>query len=127
MTVVRYVIAKVLTLDDEELGYVVVKEGTSKLEDSNLWLEGEGIEDHVANLNELTLLREFWPDANDPAVQVLINDPAFEPLEYEVSTLIDAATDEEAQVESLKNPAQPIERYNEACKIVARERAGLNG
>ncbi len=122
-----YVICKVLTLDNEELGYVALKEGTSKLEDSNLWLEGEGLDDHVAELNELALLREFWPDSRDPAVTALINDPEFEPLEYEVSTLIDAATGEEAEVASLKNPAQPVERYNEACKVVARSRAGLDG
>lgn len=118
-----YLIAKIATLDDEELGYVVVKEGTAKLEDSNIWVEGEGIEEHVAKLNDLVLLKQHWPDARDPEVTALVNDPEFEPLVYTEQEVYDDATEEYAYINALKNPAQPMERYNIACEIVARRRA----
>lgn len=119
-----YVIAKILTLDDEELGYVVAKEGTAKLEDSNIWLEGEGVEEHVAKLNDLILLKQHWPDARDPEVVALTNDPAFEPLVFAEQELYDEASGETAHINALENPAQPMERYNKACEIIARRRAG---
>lgn len=118
-----YVIAKIATLDDEDLGYVVVKEGTAKLEDSNIWLEGEGIEEHVAKLNDLVLLKEHWPDARNPEVQELVNNPEFEPLVFTEQEVYDENSGEKAYINALKNPAQPMERYNTACEIVARRQA----
>jgi hypothetical protein len=118
-----YSIAKILTLDDEPLGWVVVKDGTTKLEDTNIWLADEGIEDHVAKLNDQALLAQFWPDARDPDVLELVTDENWEPLVYEETELIDEATDQVASMQALKDPSQPIQRFRKACEIVARRRA----
>ena len=74
---------KVTDFDGAERGYVIAKVGTEKLEDTNLWPDLGEARDHVTEANTLALLRQYWPNPNEPEVQELVNDPNFEPLVYE--------------------------------------------
>jgi hypothetical protein len=92
MTTVKesFELLKVTDFDDIERGYVVARIGTEKLEDTNLWPELNEARDHVTEANNLALLRQFWPNPNEPEVQDLINDPDFSPLKYhEVEEIAD--------------------------------------
>ncbi len=79
-----YEIVKVSTLDGEPIGYAVWRVGTEKFEDTNLWTEkdSDALKAHVADQNHRVTLQEHWPDAKDPEVEELINDPEFEPLKF---------------------------------------------
>ncbi len=70
-----YTICKVIDLDGQEIGYIVHKEGTKKLEDTNLWTtdEQDSLREHVATLNNKIELQQHWPDAHDPEVVALID------------------------------------------------------
>lgn len=76
-------ILTVHNFDGDHQGYVVRKIGTEKLEDTNLWSELGEVREHVTDANNLALLRQYWPNPNEPEVVALIEDPDFFPLEYE--------------------------------------------
>lgn len=66
-------------------GYVIKKVGLPKLESVNIYTPEEYDEAcaQVNYLNEITTLREFWPAPTDPEVEALIDDPEFEPVQYD--------------------------------------------
>jgi hypothetical protein len=86
----QYELVEVVAIGDEmvvgdTLGYAVKKAGLPKLEGTNLYREDELDEAlaYVKSLNEAAELQQFMPRFDDPDVQVLLNDPNFEAVEYE--------------------------------------------
>ena len=147
-----YVIVEIRDLDGSNIGFAVHKEGTLKLEDTNIWTteESDQLAEHVGALNNRVELQAHWPNAQDPDVLELIEDPNFEALEYEDQDGVDQGrlydlvqegeiriTEEDGEQivdprdshliptiseRVLKDPAQPMNRYRKASEIVARRR-----
>jgi hypothetical protein len=77
--------------EDNTLGYAIrplvgyaIRRG-QKLEGTNIYTPGELAEAkrQVAFLNEAIMLKMFWPLPTEPEVQLLLNDPSFEPPEFD--------------------------------------------
>lgn len=113
-----YVICKVLDLSEVELGYVVLKEGTEKLADTNLWTEEQSDElrEHVADLNRRIELKNHWPESRDPELLALIDDPDFEPLVYGEIEVVD---EEETQRLVDTGVITPVKDYTTGSYVVA--------
>lgn len=78
--------------DGNFLGYAIkAAEVPSKLQSTNLYLEGEEVKlnEQLAALNENVDIRSHWPSHNDPEVQALVNDPSFMPIEYIDAQVVD--------------------------------------
>lgn len=129
------------------VGYTIRKKGVDKLHTMNLWTQ-EDIEDlkqQISTLNSSADIRNFWPDVRDPEVQILLNDPFWEPapltetqvIDEEASNLVLGETDpltlEAPLLESESNivyktilvpsPAGTTARVRKACEVVAVRRA----
>lgn len=68
------------------IGFVIKRANLPKLEGTNIYApdEYEEAKEQVRYLNEATALRQFWPMPNEPEVEELLNDPGFEPVEYDM-------------------------------------------
>lgn len=138
----------VFELDGEFLGYSVYQEGAHKLQSTHLYSEddGEDLAKRIVALNESQTLLGAWPDAHDPEVQALVNDPTFEPIEMIKRDVVDddnsylvyvkdtdgedtMEIDEDASVVHYKEAMVPIRpsdffaRTKRACEVVARRRS----
>jgi hypothetical protein len=138
----------VFELEGDFLGYAIRDDKALKLQSTNLYSEDEGPElaDRLRELNESQAVTAVWPDARDPEVQALVNDPEFEPIEYVEDDVVDEDNsflvylkdpdgedtldiDREASVlvyKKVRVPARPsdyFERTKKACEVVARRRA----
>lgn len=137
----------VFELDGTFVGYAVKEENNRTLQSTHLYREdeGEALAKRVAELNESQRVLGTWPDARDPDVVALVNNPNFEPIEYVENEVIDMdksylvylkdadgedtlEVDPEASVvvyRTAKVPARPsdyFERTKKACETVARQR-----
>jgi hypothetical protein len=97
----------VYNLDGDFLGYTIKKQGAKKLHTMNLWEDSAedktDLLQQMRTLSAATDIRNFWPDVRDPEVQVLLDDPTFEPVE----TSVTAAIDEEAS-DLVFGPEDPL-------------------
>ena len=139
----------VFELDGTFIGYAVREESANKLQSTHLYSEeeGEGLAKRIAALNDSQTVTQAWPDARDPDVLALVNDPSFEPIEYADEEVVDADNsylvylkdadgedtfeiDKEASVVKYKiakvpvRPSDVMARTKKACEVVARRRAG---
>ncbi len=139
----------VFELDGTFLGYAVHEVNHNKLQSTHLYPEeeGEDLARRIAKLNDAQTVTAAWPDARDPDVQALVNDPSFEPIEYVDEEVVDTDNsylvylkdtdgedtfeiDKEASVvkyKMAKVPARPSDvmaRTKKACETVARRRSG---
>lgn len=138
----------VFDLDGSFVGYSIIEDGALKLQSAHLYSEeeGEDLAKRIAELNESQAVTSAWPDARDPEVQALVNDPSFEPIEMVKQDVVDEDNsyivylkdaegentmeiDEDASVVHYKEamvPARPSDffaRTKKACEVVARRRA----
>lgn len=138
----------VFELEGNFLGYAIQEASALKLQSTNLYSEDEGEElaNRLRELNESQAVISVWPDARDPEVQALVNDPEFEPIEYVDDEVVDDENsyivylkdaagedtleiDPEASVIKYRTTKVPkytsafFERTKKACEVVARRRA----
>jgi hypothetical protein len=123
------------------LGVSIKSVGSDRLQTVNIWTEGE-VEDFkrtLGDLNNESVLRQFWPSAHDPEVGELVENPQWEPLElheeevpdWDASTIVDdefGGIDTEKSnfvmmVAMVPDPTEAQNRYYKAQEIVARRRA----
>jgi hypothetical protein len=139
----------VFTLEGNFLGYAVKEANNRTLQSTHLYAEDEGedLAKRIAELNESQTVLAAWPDARDPDVQALVNDPSFEPIEMSDEEVVDNDNsyivylkdaegedtfeiDREASVLKYKiakvpvRPSDVMARTKSACEVVARRRAG---
>lgn len=138
----------VFTLEGELLGFAIKEDGAEKLQSTQLYPEAdaESLSKRLIELNDDQGLQAVWPDAKDPAVQALVNDPEFEPIEMVWEDVVDVENsylvpmknmhgeelpgvwDDNASVVKMKSaevpkdPSAYFARTKKACEIVARER-----
>lgn len=138
----------VFTLDGEFLGYTVKEDNNRTLQSTHLYAEDEGedLAKRIAELNESQNVLAAWPDARDPDVQQLVDDPTFEPIEMTDEEVVDEESsyiiylknaegedifeiDQEASVLQYKiaqvplRPSDVMKRTKQACEVVARRRS----
>jgi len=139
----------VFTLEGELVGFAIKEDGAEKLQSTHLYPEdaGEDLAKRLDELNNDADLQSVWPDAKDPEVQVLVNDPNFEPVEMVLDDVVDMENsylvpmvnmhgeeipgvwDDNASVVVMKkaqvpkDPSAYFARTKKACEIVARRRA----
>lgn len=77
--------------ESEFIGYGIKEEGAIKLKGPNIWTEEEKekLIDELGKLNQSSAIMSSWPDANDPEVRVILNDPTFMPLERAMQEVVD--------------------------------------
>jgi hypothetical protein len=139
----------VFELDGTFIGYAVKEANNRTLQSTHLYAEDEGedLTKRIAELNESQNVLAAWPDARDPDVQALVNDPSFEPLEMIESEVVDEDNsyivykkdadgedtfeiDPESSVLRMKvaqvpaRPSDVMARTKKACEVVARRRSG---
>jgi hypothetical protein len=139
----------VFELDGTFIGYAVKEDDHNKLQSAHLYAEeeGEDLAKRIAALNESQTVTAAWPDARDPDVQALVDDPTFEPIEYIDEEVVDEDNsylkylkdadgedtfeiDREASVVKYKvasvpaRPSDVMARTKKACETIARKRAG---
>lgn len=137
----------VFTLEGDFLGYAIKEDTNRTLQSTHLYAETEGddLSKRIDELNKSKQILKAWPDAHDPEVQALINDPTFEPIEIANEEVIDTENsyivyfkdadggdtldiDQEASVlvyKTIKVPVRPsdvLARTKTACETVARRR-----
>jgi hypothetical protein len=73
------------------LGSGIKRDGAIKLQTQNIWTEdeGEALEKQLALLNENQAVKGAWPDARDPDVVTLLNNPNFMPIETGPMEVVD--------------------------------------
>lgn len=126
---------------NEFVGAAIKKADAPKLHSVNIWStsETDDFRKTLADLNDEGFLRQFWPDAHDEEVGVLVEDPKWEPLElheeevpdWENSTIVEdewGGLDNEKSTIVFKkdwvpDPTEAQQRYYKAQEIVARRRA----
>lgn len=113
----EYKIVSVRPLGETDLlgfGILKIGEGNPQFEDVHLYSEDqlEELGARHSALVEAVELRKHWPDARDPDVMKLTDDPTFEALVWIIK-------DGERE---LADPSQPMKRIHTACEIVARYR-----
>ena len=138
----------VFSLEGDFIGYAIREESAMKLQSINLYREDEGevLTQRLAELNDSQTVLAAWPDARDPDVEALVNDPTFEPIEMTEAEVVDTDNsylvyekdadgvetfeiDKEASVVRYKiakvpvRPSDFMERTKKACEVVARRRA----
>src|ERR1035441_6423440 len=139
----------VFELSGDFIGYTVMEQNALKLQSTNLYSEDEGedLAKRLAALNDSQAVTSVWPDARDPEVQALVDDPSFEPIEMSDEEVVDNDNsyivylkdaegedtfeiDQEASVLKYKvakvpvRPSDVMARTKSACEVVARRRAG---
>lgn len=139
----KYEAVYLYTGTNQFIGVAIKKVGLPKLQSVNIWTDSpEDVEDFkstLAGLNDEENLRQFWPDANDPDVATLVENPDWWPLElheeqvpdWENSTIVDdefGGIDMEQSTIVLKtamvpDPTEAQNRYFLAQETVARNRA----
>lgn len=79
------------SLDGAFLGYAIKGDDAIKLQSTNLYGEDEqqALAQRLADLNGRDAIVAHWPDARDPDVQKLVDNPAFEPVEMVEQEAID--------------------------------------
>jgi hypothetical protein len=137
----------VFDLEGQCLGYSIIEDGALKLQSTHLYSEEEGgdLAKRIAELNESQAVTSAWPDARDPEVQALVNDPSFEPIEMTDEEVVDTDNsyiiylkdaegedtfdiDQEASVLKYKiakvplRPSDYMRRTKTACETIARRR-----
>lgn len=139
----------VFELDGTFIGFAIKEENNKTLQSTHLYPEDGGTADltkRLAELNDSQAILGAWPDARDPEVQALVNDPSFEPIEMIKQEVVDENesyivyvkdADGEDTMEINDNasviryreamiPARPSDvfaRTKTACEIVARRRS----
>src|SRR5687768_5434425 len=80
---VQYEAVYLYDRNNQFVGAAIRKTDVLKLESVNIWTqdETEDFKKTLSGLNDEQELRAFWPDAHDPEVGVLVEDPEWEPLE----------------------------------------------
>lgn len=97
----------VFTLDGQFLGYSIKDANAQKLQTTNLYSEAES-EQLVARLQELNdgkAILAVWPNARDPEVEALVNDPSFHPVEMVEDDVID---EDNSYIVHIKEPEADI-------------------
>jgi hypothetical protein len=128
---------------NEFLGVSIKAIGADRLQTVNVWDEtqAEEFKKTLAGLNNEEVIRKYWPNAHDPEVGVLVEDPEWEPLELHEEDVPD--WDNSVIVEDdfggidleqsnivykkamVPDPTEAQNRYFKAQEIVARRRAEL--
>lgn len=129
--------------DQQFLGVAIKKTDAPLLHSVNIWSDSdEEVKDFkktLAGLNDEQALRQFWPDAHDPEVGELVEDPEWEPLELHEETVPDwdasvVVDDEYGGIDMeestifykkamVPDATEAQNRYYKAQEIVARRRA----
>ena len=125
---------------NEFIGAAIKKAGVPKLESVNIWTteETEDFKETLSGLNDEDRLRQYWPDAHDPEVGELVENPEWEPLELHEEQVPDwdqseLVEDEFGGIDTAKSnivyvkawvpdPTDAQNRYYKAQETVARHR-----
>jgi hypothetical protein len=125
---------------NEFIGAAIRKADTMKLESVNIWgsYETADFKKTLDGLNDEQELRQFWPDAHDPEVGELVENPEWEPLKLEEADVpdwdnSDIVEDEFGGIDGerstvvykkamVPDPTEAQQRYYKAQEIVARRR-----
>lgn len=138
----QYEAVYLYTNTNQFVGVAIKKVGVEKLQSVNIWTNSpEDVEDFKKTLSDLNHegdLRQFWPDAHDPEVGELVENPEWEPLvlhlgrvpDWDASTIVDdefGGIDQEQSTFVYKDamvpdPTEAQARYFKAQEIVARKR-----
>lgn len=146
-SVYMYSHVAVFELDGTFLGYAVKEANNRTLQSTHLYSEDDSeiLAKRIADLNDSQAILGTWPDARDPEVQALVNDPSFEPVEMTDGEVVDIDNsymvylkdadgedtfeiDRQASVlkyKVIKVPARPSDvmvRIKKGCEVVARRR-----
>jgi hypothetical protein len=121
------------------VGAAIKKAGVLKLDSVNIWTQEEAADFKKAldDLNDESEIRAFWPDAHDPEVGELVENPAWEPLELHEEDVPDWDNSDIVEDEygidvdestivykkaMVPDPTEAQQRYYKAQEIVARRR-----
>jgi hypothetical protein len=69
-------------------GYGIRRIGADRLHSVNYYDE-TGVTEQLNALNNSEVVKENWPDLNDPEVRLLIDDPDWEPLRFHEEEVFD--------------------------------------
>jgi hypothetical protein len=127
--------------DGEFIGYAIKKVGVAQFQSINLWgAATDDFKDALKRLNESSVLRENWPNGDDPEVVTLLADESFEPapkiakvvIDPDASTPVDKDTLPDVYTDikykTIYEPSSDdlFKRRHKAQEVVARRRAGLS-
>ena len=139
----KYEAAYLYNGNNEFIGAVIKKVDVQQLQSVNIWSDShEEIEDFrktLAGLNDEDAIRRFWPNAHDPEVGELVENPEWEPLKLHSASVPDwdasnVVLDEFQGIDMenstivykdamVPDPTEAQNRYFKAQEIVARRRA----
>jgi hypothetical protein len=126
--------------NNQFVGAAIKKAGVLKLDSVNIWTQEEAanFKKTLDGLNDENELRQFWPDAHDPEVGELVENPDWEPLKLEEADVpdwdnSDIVEDEFGGIDGerstvvykkamVPDPTEAQQRYYKAQEIVARRR-----
>jgi hypothetical protein len=126
--------------NNQFVGAAIKKVGVLKLDSVNIWTQEEAanFKKTLDGLNDENELRQFWPDAHDPEVGELVENPDWEPLKLEEADVpdwdnSDIVEDEFGGIDGerstvvykkamVPDPTEAQQRYYKAQEIVARRR-----
>lgn len=131
--------------DGNFIGYSIKDPNARKLQTTNIYLgsEEKDLYEQLDRLNNKQQIMSNWPDAKDPDVVALLNDPNFSPIEMIETDVVDDdnsyyvyvkdgngedVIDQQASVLSYKKmmvPARPtdvMQRVKLACEEIAKRR-----
>lgn len=83
----------IYSTEGDLLGYAIKGDDSLKLQSTNIWKEGEeqSLTEQLGRLNESVELSTQWPDADDPDVKAILNNPEFMPIEMHMADVVDDA------------------------------------
>lgn len=81
----------IYTMQGQFVGYAIKDPKVSKLQSTNVYLEGEEakLNERIAELNEKGDLTAVWPHPQDPEVKSLLDNPEFCPINYVERDVVD--------------------------------------
>jgi len=145
-----YVPVMIYSEDAQFLGWTIKLAGAEKLQTTNVWNDNDysKMEEQIERLNNKTGIMAHWPHYNDPEVQALLGDPAWEPVADEPVEVVDEENSifvwrrrptEEDPLGDRDEPASTLvykyvmmpppvlvqARVKKAQETVARKRAGI--
>lgn len=73
------------------IGYTIKEQNAQKLQTTNLYTESESadLETQLSRLNDSSAVLAAWPDARDPDVVKVLEDPNFMPIEMIEDDMVD--------------------------------------
>lgn len=146
-----YIALALHDLDGDFIAFTIgkVDENVLVLHTTNMWTEEDSADltEQIDRLNDQTSVLAYYPDARDPEVQALLDDPTWQPVDRIPTEVPDndksvfiytdppreedgfpGSIDEDNSIIIMKtvmipSPADTLRRVKDACEIVARKRA----